>query len=139
MSAGRTFTFVVAVNNREVLERNVLASPCLRRQHPQHQVLLRENFKSASSAYNSALALVENLRNFHLYGPDICLAALTRGMRSYAISAFCIHNAQLNLILPPDFYASYKQFKRSWISELPVQTTCIRVTKFNINMRIRQL
>lgn len=229
MSSDRTFTFVVAVNNRDVLTRNVLASPCLQNQSP-HQLMLRENFSSASCAYNSALMLAANetiifahqdmffpegwirdlnrsldildaedpdwgvlgcygvtqdnkgygylyspgqgflgkpfvrpipvqtldeivliirkssalkfgetLTDFHLYGPDICLAAQKRGMRSYAISAFCIHNAQLNLILPATFYASYKEFKKTWKSELPVQTTCIRITKFDIPMRVRQL
>jgi Glycosyltransferase like family len=47
-------TFVVAVNNRAVLENNFLASPCLRTPHP-HQILIQEGYPSAATAYNAAI------------------------------------------------------------------------------------
>ena len=50
----RTFTFVAAVNNREVLENNLLASSCLREPHG-HQILIQEGFNSAGKAYNDAI------------------------------------------------------------------------------------
>ncbi len=50
----RTFTFVSAVNNRSVLEANLLASPCLR-QPCAHEMLIQEGFASASKAYNDAI------------------------------------------------------------------------------------
>jgi hypothetical protein len=47
-------TFVVAVNKRDVLEKNLLLSPCLRGLHS-HQVIFQENFSSATAAYNDAI------------------------------------------------------------------------------------
>ena len=47
-------TFVLAVNNRAILENNFLASPCLRLPHP-HEILLQEGYSSASKAYNAAI------------------------------------------------------------------------------------
>lgn len=47
-------TFVVAVNNRQILADNFLASPCLQPHHP-HQVILQESFRSAATAYNDAI------------------------------------------------------------------------------------
>jgi hypothetical protein len=220
-SATSRITFVVAVNNRELFERNFLASPCLA-QLQQHQILVQENFNSATKAYNDAiehsrhdllvfchqdvilpeswpseleraldyleatdpnwgvlgcsgttadrhhpryvyssglgvsgkplprpesvqtldeLVLVlkksrglrfdDSLPHFHLYGTDICLRAAERGMKSYAISAFCIHNTNQYLVLPAEFYECCRYIKRVWRHSLPIQTTCIRITKFN--------
>jgi hypothetical protein len=67
------------------------------------------------------------------------MAAASRGMSSYAISAFCIHNSQLNLILPKEFYESYRYFKRKWRQALPIQTTCVRITRFDIDMYRRRI
>ncbi len=47
-------TFVVAVNKRDILQANLLASPCLLGPHP-HQIILQENFPSATAAYNDAI------------------------------------------------------------------------------------
>jgi hypothetical protein len=60
-------------------------------------------------------------------------------MRSYAISAFCIHNAQQNFLLPKAFYESYAIMKRVWKDALPIRTTCIRVTRFNREAYVRRL
>ena len=49
-----SITFVVATNNREILEKNLLASPCLCGTH-RHQIVVQEDFKSAAAAYNDAL------------------------------------------------------------------------------------
>ncbi len=48
-------TFVVSVNNSEVLRKNLLNSPVFAGRHP-HRIIIREGFTSASLAYNSALA-----------------------------------------------------------------------------------
>src|SRR5208337_5309354 len=50
----RAITFVVCVNNREILETNFLASPCLLAPHP-HQIIPQEGFSSATRAYNDAI------------------------------------------------------------------------------------
>lgn len=222
-----TITFVVAVNNKELLEKNFMASPCLRK-NSRCEVIVQEGFESAAKAYNDAidrslnnlivfahqdvifpaswisdlgralrslavtdpgwgvlgcygetlndkgrgyvysfglhgkafdvpapiqtldeivlimrkssgLRFDERLPHFHLYGAGICLAAAAKGMRSYAISAFCIHNAQQNFVLPKEFYDCYWSFKRIWGDYLPVQTTCIRITRFNFPMFERRL
>jgi hypothetical protein len=229
MSRQRVFTFVVAVNNKDVFQENFLASPCLREPH-RHEILMQENARSASKTFNSAmeravndlvvfahqdmffpdnwlselnrsldilerqdpnwgvlgcygvtqgnegrgylygpgkgflgkpfeaprpvqtldeivlilrrsseLKFNESLTGFHLYGPDICLVAAEKGLQNYAVSAFSIHNAQLNLILPGEFYRAYKEFKKIWRRQLPVQTPCIRITRFDMPMRLRQL
>jgi len=88
---------------------------------------------------SSGLRFNESIPHFHLYGADICLSAQKQGMGCYAISAFCVHNAQQSFIHPPEFYKCYWHFKRIWKESLPVQTTCIRVTRFNLPMFRRRL
>ena len=221
-------TFVVAINKRDVLEQNFLASPCLRDPHP-HQILLQENFKSAALAYNDAidkslndlivfchqdmffpaswisqlrescarldaedpnwgvlgcsgitserqmrghvyssglgivgntsqpgevqtldeivlifrkssgLRFDEGLPHFHFYGTDICLRAAERGMKNYAISAFCIHNTYQNFRLPVEFYECCGHIRKVWKKSLPIQTTCISITRSNLPVYLRRL
>jgi glycosyl transferase family 2 len=91
---------------------------------------------------SSGLRFDEGLPHFHFYGADICMAAAARGLKSYAISAFCIHNTQQNLILPKEFYQSYRHVKHRWKNALPIRTTCVTMTKFDSHMykkRIREL
>lgn len=52
--SNRNYTFAVAVNNKEVLEKNLYLSPGLQKGH-NHQVLIKENYPSAALAYNSAI------------------------------------------------------------------------------------
>lgn len=51
-------TFVVAVNDRSILKRNLLASPCL--QDTTVEVLELEGYASAASAYNAAIKQAAN-------------------------------------------------------------------------------
>jgi hypothetical protein len=83
---------------------------------------------------SSGLRFDESLPHFHFYGADICMAAAARGLKSYAISAFCIHNTQQNFILPKEFYESYRHVKRRWKDSLPIRTTCVTMTRFDIHM-----
>lgn len=220
-------TFVVAVNNLEVLKRNLLASPCLQGETG-HQILVQENYGSAAAAYNEGLRKAVNnvvvflhqdlflprawlaqlekglrqleemdsswgvagcwgaradgqlcghiyssglgvlgrefecpipvqtldeivlvlrkdsglrfddaLPNFHLYGTDICMRAAIRGQRNYVISAFCIHNTRQLLALPEEFYGCYACIKRAWEKYLPIQTTCIKVSRFDADIHLR--
>lgn len=228
MRVAEPITFVVAMNKREVLENNFLASPCVQGSHA-HQILLQENFASAGAAYNDAidrsandllvfchqdmyfpeswqpqlevalehlggldpewgvlgcsgitrdgalhgvvyssgvgiigqpsepepvqtldeivlilrkssgLRFDETLPHFHLYGADICLRARERGRKSYAISAFCVHNTHQSLILPPEFYEGCEWMRRKWKGELPIQTTCIRITRWNLPIYRRRM
>jgi hypothetical protein len=52
-------TVVAAVNDRQILEANLLRSPLLAPGHA-HQFLIQEGFRSASLAYNDALAQARN-------------------------------------------------------------------------------
>jgi hypothetical protein len=88
---------------------------------------------------SSGLRFDPNLPHFHFYGADICLRANGLGRKSYAISAFCLHNTQFNLVLPREFYACYRHIKREWRAQLPIQTTCVRVTKYDLDMMKRRV
>ena len=225
--SGKAITFVVCVNNRDILDRNFLASPCLRAPYP-HQVIFQEGFRSATAAYNDAIDKSENdlivfchqdmffpapwivqlasileqlqsrdpnwgvlgscgitsdgrfrgyvyssgvgiigepaepaevqtldeivlilrkssglrfdpeLPHFHLYGTDICLRAATRRMKSYAISALCVHNTYQDFDLPREFFECCQYVKREWKQFLPIQTTCIRITTSNVPICVRR-
>jgi hypothetical protein len=89
--------------------------------------------KSSGLRFDSALP------GFHFYGSDICLRAAARGMKSYAVPAFCVHNTQMNPTLPADFYQCYRHFKKQWRRALPVHTSCITVTKFDLPFYARRL
>src|SRR5205823_3822561 len=52
-------TFVVAVNDRDILASNLLASPCFRQPHT-YELLLQEGFTSATAAYNDGLRRSSN-------------------------------------------------------------------------------
>ena len=88
---------------------------------------------------SSGLRFDDHLPHFHLYGADICLRAAQSGMKSYAISAFCIHNTVQPLVLPREFYRCCKHIRTVWKSYLPIQTTCIRITNFNLPVYGRRL
>jgi hypothetical protein len=225
----RSITFVVAVNNRDILANNFLASACLQGKH-KHQILIQEGFASASKAYNdgidksandvivfahqdilfatdwitdleraldaleetdpdwgilgcygetlndggrgyilsgeqgilgkpfaqpaavqtldelvlimrksSGMRFDDGLPGFHLYGTDICMEAAKRGRKSYAISAFCIHNAAQTVMLPAEFYRGFRYLKNKWADWLPVQTTVIRITSSGSEMYKRRI
>ncbi len=88
---------------------------------------------------SSNLRFDEQLTGFHMYGTDICLEAGRRGMKSYAIPAFCIHNTNGYGMLPFSFWHGYFFMRRKWRSELPVATSCINITFWNWSMIIWNL
>ena len=88
---------------------------------------------------SSGLRFDEQLPHFHLYGTDICMQASLRGMKNYAISAFCIHNTHQVLVLPSEFYQCCEHIRRTWTDHLPIQTTCVRITRFKIPIHVRRL
>jgi hypothetical protein len=88
---------------------------------------------------SSGLRFDETLPHFHMYGTDICMRAEEMGRKNYAISAFCVHNTQPGLILADEFYECYWHVKKVWKHRLPIQTTCIRVTRFDTVMYKKRL
>jgi hypothetical protein len=216
-----SITFVVAVNDREVSRKNLLASPCLQPPHP-HELIFQERYRSAAAAYNDGLARAINeivvlvhqdvflpdpwimqlqsaletldktdpswgvlgcwgmshsgkgqghvytpdpgvighsfsepvpvqtldelllvvrkssnlkfdpqLPGFHMYGTDICLTAANAGFNCYAISAFCVHNAQPYSGFPSDFVRSYNYVKQARHASLPIYTSCVTIARFD--------
>lgn len=69
------------------------------------------------------------LPGFHLYGTDICLEASRRGLRSYVIPAFCIHNASGWTFLPLAFWRCYFHLRRKWWDRLPITTSCVVIQR----------
>jgi len=69
------------------------------------------------------------LPGFHLYGTDLCMKAHQRGMRSYVIPAFCIHNSNGLTHLPKAFWKSYFYLRRKWWDHLPLHTPCTVITR----------
>jgi len=88
---------------------------------------------------SSGLRFDADLPHFHFYGTDICLQAAKRGMKSYTISAFCIHNTHQPLVLPSEFYECCRYVKRVWKNYLPIQTTCLRLTRFDLDLYVRRV
>jgi hypothetical protein len=77
---------------------------------------------------SSGLRFDEAIGGFHMYGTDICLEAERRGMKSYAISAFGIHNSNGYGMLPWAFWRSFFQMRLKWRTALPVMAPCAEIT-----------
>jgi hypothetical protein len=77
---------------------------------------------------SSGLKFDQNLDGFHMYGADICLEARRHKMKSFAISAFCIHNSNGYTMLPYKFWKAYFYLRRKWKMQLPIKTTCTEIT-----------
>ena len=87
---------------------------------------------------SSGLRFDPGLPHFHFYGTDICLSARTKNKNCYAVSAFSIHNTSYGA-LPPEFFDCYWAVKRKWKAFLPIQTPCIRITRWDEDLIIRRL
>ncbi len=88
---------------------------------------------------SSGLQFDPTLPHFHLYGTDICMSAREKGMTSYVIPAFCIHNTNQILNLPEEFYECYRHIKRRWKKYLPIYASCIRISRFNEDLYVRRI
>ena len=83
---------------------------------------------------SSGLYFDETLPYFHFYGTDICMAAADRGMKCYAISAFCFHNSNKTVLYPKEFLKCYFHVKKRWRKYLPIRTPCIEIDRFNYRL-----
>jgi Glycosyltransferase like family len=79
---------------------------------------------------SSGLRFDPTLPLFHFYGTDICMSARKQKRGCYAISAFTVHNTSYGP-LAPEFYKCYWHVKKRWKEFLPIQTTCIKITRWN--------
>jgi hypothetical protein len=78
---------------------------------------------------SSGLNFDRSLPGFHFYGTDICLQADARGLQSYIIPGFCLHNSDGIRNFPIMFWKAYFHMRRKWWDRLPIETCCIRVTR----------
>lgn len=88
---------------------------------------------------SSGLRFDEDLPHFHMYGADICLRSASMGRNSYVIPAFCVHNADHYLVVPREFYTCCTHVKRRWKDSLPIETTCVRLTRWSVPIYRRRL
>jgi hypothetical protein len=79
----------------------------------------------------SGLRFNEQLPHFHFYGTDICMSAIMKGYKCYVIPAFCIHNSNPIINYPREFYDAYRYVKTLWRGHLPIQTTCINISRMD--------
>lgn len=77
----------------------------------------------------SALRFDAALPGFHLYGTDIVMAALAKGMGAYVIDAPAVHNSLPVSTLSGDYTNAYHYVRRKWNACLPVETLVARVTR----------
>jgi len=84
---------------------------------------------------SSGLRFDPKLSHFHMYGVDICMAARDAGLATFAIPAFCVHNTNQLLELPPEFYECYHYVKRKWKRYLPIAASCMSLSRFDSEMR----
>lgn len=78
---------------------------------------------------SSGLKFDDRLPAFHLYGADVCLQASAKGLKSYIIPAFCIHNSNGVRYLPLKYWQAYLYMRRKWWNSLPVLTCCSTISK----------
>lgn len=88
---------------------------------------------------SSGLQFDEELPHFHFYGVDICMRAASWNMKSYVVPAFCLHNTAQVVRMTREFYCCYSYVRLVWKDYLPIQTSCIRVSKMNFEMYKRRV
>jgi Glycosyltransferase like family len=87
---------------------------------------------------SSGLRFDPSLPHFHFYGTDICMTARKAGKKCYAIPAFSIHNTSYGP-LSDNFFRCYWPVREKWKESLPIQTTCIRITRWNEDFILQRL
>ena len=88
---------------------------------------------------SSGLRFDSSLPHFHFYGTDICMLSTERGFVNCSIPAFCVHNTNQLLSLPNEFYDCYSYIKKKWANHLPIYTSCIKVSRFDEDLRWRKI
>jgi hypothetical protein len=66
----------------------------------------------------------ERIPTAHFYGADICLQSSGRGLRCFAISAYCHHNSIGSNHESPEFKMAAQYMQKKWRRRLPFATTC---------------
>lgn len=93
--------------------------PCLAQSLDEHCLIIRKS---------SGLRFDEDLGGFHMYGADICIEAMFRGMKNYVIDAQLEHLSGGGI--DDDFKVIVGKFTEKWEKRGlcgPVVTTCCRL------------
>lgn len=91
---------------------------------------------------SSNLTFDDDFPGWHLYGTDIVQEALKRGFGAYVIHAPVVHNSLPVVRLDAGFVDCARYMRKKWAHRLPLQTCCIRLTRFGwplLRRRLRQL
>lgn len=78
------------------------------------------------------------LPGYHLYGTDICFEAKKKRLENYIIKNFCIHNSLPVINLDNSFWKACNFIRKKWSDDLPITTTCIKLSKNYINYLIHK-
>jgi hypothetical protein len=81
---------------------------------------------------SAGLNFDEQLPGYHFYGTDICLEARRRGLKSFIIPAFCVHNTEGLRFLPRAYWHAYFYMRRKWWNSLPIKTPCSVLRKLPV-------
>ena len=69
----------------------------------------------------------ENMTSNHLFGTDLCLQMLDKGIKNYIIEAYCNHNTR-NTPSRIDTFEQAKQYiEEKWKHIRPIHTTCTSI------------
>lgn len=71
---------------------------------------------------DSGLRFDEALPGFHLYGTDIVVEGLAKGIKSYVIDAPVVHNSRPVRTLTGAYAKAYGFMRRKWRQRLPLMT-----------------
>lgn len=80
--------------------------------------------KSSGFQFDENLPTAQN----HLAATDLCILAESRGMNSYVLPCFAIHNSNRWSNLPLNFWKSYLYIRKKWRSRLPIEVPYVRIT-----------
>jgi hypothetical protein len=82
----------------------------------------------------SGLRFDPALPGFHLYGADLCLSAMQRGLGVYVVHAPAIHNSVRVRSLRGPYVEAYRHLKRKWAHRLPVPNLVAPIDWFEIGL-----
>jgi hypothetical protein len=86
----------------------------------------------------SGISFDPRLPSFHLYGTDIVLEAIGKGMKSYVVNLPVIHNSRPTVRLDRNYVAAYRFMIRKWAALLPWPTVILQLTPNPVPLLLRR-
>jgi len=97
------------------------AEPCEVRTLDEFVLILR---RSSGLCFDERLPSVQN----QLSATDLCLEARSRGMASYVLPCFALHNSNRWRNLPIGFWRCYLYMRQKWRAVLPIDLPYAKIT-----------